>query len=67
MRLSIEEVKSIIFMIERDIREYKYELEEYKAGRNEDFFDTESAIYYERERIPQLVCELEYYKNYFID
>ena len=67
MRLSKEEVKSIIFMIERDIREYKYELEEYKAGRNEDYFDIESAIYYERERIPQLECELEYYKNYYID
>ena len=34
MRLNKEEVKNIIFMIERDIREYKYELEEYKAGRN---------------------------------
>ena len=33
------------------------------AGRNEDYFDIESAIYYEREKIPQLEYELEYYKK----
>ena len=67
MRMSREEVKSIISMIERDIREYKYQLQEYKEGRNDDYLDIESATYYERERIPQLEYELEYYRDYYLD
>lgn len=61
-----EERNCIINMIERDIREYKQRLKEYKEGIDCDFFDSESAIYYEREKILQLEQELEYYRELYL-
>ena len=66
MRLSIEEVKSIILEKERYLKACEWELEDYYKG-NEKVLDMETAYYYRNDLIPKIKYDIEYYKNYFID
>lgn len=60
-----DEVQSIINQIERDIKQYKQQVKDYYEG-DDTILDCESVIYYERELIPKLEADIEYYEAYYL-
>ena len=60
-----QEATMIINDIKHDIEHYKHLLDDYYKG-NDSVLDSETRIYYEKELIPKLELDLEYYKNYYL-
>lgn len=60
-----DEVQGIINQIERDIKQYKQQLEDYYNG-DDSVIDCETRVYYEQELIPKLEADIEYYEAYYL-
>ena len=65
MRMSQEEVKEILILLEKEVSQYEQILQDYEEGKNDEILDIESSRYYKYDLIPSYKSEIEYYKEYY--